>query len=66
MRHATTNKKSIAQSVLVGIALLVCTNAYSQVSIYNKWVIVLLIAAILQLYTTHRIGSELEREAKKL
>ncbi len=34
--------------------------------IYNKWVIVLLIAAILQLYTTHRIGSELEREAKKL
>ena len=34
--------------------------------VYNKWVIVLLIAAILQLYTTHRIGSELEREAKKL
>ena len=39
MRHATTNKKSIAQSVLVGIALLVCTNAYSQVSIHKKWVI---------------------------
>ena len=34
--------------------------------VYNKWVIVLLIAAVLQLYTTHRIGSELEREAKKL
>ena len=34
--------------------------------IYNKWVVTLLIAAILQLYTTHRIGSELEREAKKL
>lgn len=34
--------------------------------IYNKWVITLLIAAILQLYTTHRIGHELEKEAKKL
>lgn len=34
--------------------------------IYNKWVVTLLIAAILQLYTTHRIGSELGREAKKL
>lgn len=34
--------------------------------VYNKWVIVLLIAAILQLYSTHRISSELEREAKKL
>mgnify|MGYP006916039495 CR=1 FL=1 len=27
--------------------------------IYNKWVVVLLIAAVLQLYSTHRIGSEL-------
>jgi hypothetical protein len=34
--------------------------------IYNKWVVTLLIAAILQLYTTHRIGQELDREAKKL
>ena len=34
--------------------------------IYNKWVIILLIAAILQLYSTHRIGNELEKEAKKL
>ena len=33
--------------------------------IYNKWVIVLLIAALLQLYSMHRIGSELEKEAKK-
>ena len=30
--------------------------------IYNKWVITLLIAAILQLYSTHRIGSELAKE----
>ena len=34
--------------------------------VYNKWVVTLLIAAVLQLYTTHRIGHELEREAKKL
>ena len=31
--------------------------------VYNKWVVVLLIAAILQLYTTHRIGHELEKDA---
>ena len=30
--------------------------------VYNKWVIVLLIAALLQLYSMHRIGSELERQ----
>jgi len=34
--------------------------------VYNKWVVTLLIAAILQLYTTHRIAHELEKEAKKL
>ena len=31
--------------------------------IYNKWVITLLIAAILQLYSTHRIDRELAKEA---
>ena len=31
--------------------------------VYNKWVVVLLIAAILQLYAIHRIGHELEKEA---
>ena len=30
--------------------------------VYNKWVVTLLIAAILQLYTSHRIGHELEKE----
>ena len=34
--------------------------------VYNKWVVTLLLAAILQLYTTHRISHELEREAKKV
>lgn len=31
--------------------------------VHNNWIITLLIAAILQLYSTHRIGSELEKEA---
>lgn len=34
--------------------------------VHNNWVVTLLIAAILQLYTSHRIGQELEKEAKKL
>ena len=34
--------------------------------IHNNWVVLLLIAAILELYTTHRISSELDKEAKKL
>lgn len=33
--------------------------------VHNNWVVTLLIAAILQLYTTYRISSELEKEAKK-
>lgn len=31
----------------------------------NNWVVLLLLAAILQLYTTYRIDHELEKEAKK-
>ena len=31
----------------------------------NNWVVVLLVAAVLQLYTSFRITSELEKEAKK-
>lgn len=34
--------------------------------IHNNWVVVLLVAAIIQLYATHRISNELEKEAKKL
>lgn len=34
--------------------------------VYNKWVMTLLIAAVLQLYSTHRVSHELEKEAKKL
>lgn len=32
----------------------------------NNWVVILLVAAVLQLYTTYRISNELEKEAKKL
>ena len=28
----------------------------------NNWIVVLLVAAILQLYTSHRIANELEKE----
>lgn len=38
---------------------------YTQYIVHNNWVIVLFIAAILELYTTHRISSELNKEAKK-
>lgn len=31
-------------------------------TVYNKWVVLLLIAAILEMYTMHRIGHELSKE----
>ena len=33
--------------------------------IHNNWVVVLLVAAVLQLYAGHRIANEIEKEAKK-
>lgn len=33
--------------------------------VHNNWVVALLVAAVLQLYSTHRIGRELEKEGKK-
>ena len=39
-------------------------NAYI-IYIMGKWVVLLLVAAILEVYTTHRISNELEKEAKK-
>lgn len=32
--------------------------------IYNKWVLMLLVAAILEMYTMHRISSELKKEVE--
>jgi len=32
--------------------------------VHNNWVVVLLIAAVLQLYTSHRIANELEKDTK--
>lgn len=34
--------------------------------VHNNWIITLLIAAVMQLYTTFRIGAELEKETKKM
>lgn len=34
--------------------------------VHNNWVVILLCAAIIELYTTHRISHELDKEAKKL
>lgn len=33
--------------------------------VYNKWVLALLVAAILEMYTMHRIGAELRKEQKR-
>ena len=33
--------------------------------VYNKWIILLAIAVMLELYTTHRISSEIARQEKK-
>lgn len=43
------------------------TDGYGRYLIYihNNWVVLLLVAAMLELYTTHRIAHELEKEAKK-
>lgn len=32
--------------------------------VHNNWVVVLLVAAVLQLYTSHRITNELEKDTK--
>ena len=32
--------------------------------VHNNWVVVLLVAAVLQLYTSHRISNELEKDTK--
>lgn len=39
--------------------------AYYVNYVHNNWVVALLVAAILQLYSTHRISHELDKEAKK-
>ena len=32
--------------------------------VHNNWIVVLLVAAVLQLYASHRIANELEKHAK--
>ena len=54
-------------------ALLMFANKYNFLGIdyllyikyvHNNWIVVLLVAAILQLYASHRIANEMEKEAK--
>lgn len=33
--------------------------------VHNNWIVLVLLAAVLQLYTTHRIAHELEKEAQE-
>ena len=41
------------------------TGLYNYITyIQNKWVVLLLIAALLQMYTTHRLDAELKKEQK--
>ena len=39
-------------------------NAYLNY-VHNNWVVVLLVAALMEMYTTHRLANELDKEAKK-
>ena len=39
---------------------------YAQYVAHNNWVLALFVAAVLELYTMHRISNELSKEAKKL
>lgn len=43
-------------------------NGYYQYVTYvhNNWVVTLLVAAMIEIYATHRISNELDKEAKKL
>lgn len=43
-------------------------NGYYQYVTYvhNNWVVTLLVAAMVEIYATHRISNELDKEAKKL
>lgn len=42
--------------------LLATQEAYLS-TVYNKWVVVLLVAAVLEIYTMHRMNSELKKSA---
>ena len=39
---------------------------YAKYVVHNNWVLPLFVAALLELYTMHRISNELGKEAKKL
>lgn len=53
--------------LLLPLFLQFIENGYYQylTYIHNNWVVLLLVAAMIEIYTTHRISSELDKEAKK-
>lgn len=55
--------------LMVDSAYMFLRDAFSDVMtyfnlVYNKWVLLLLVAAILEMYSMHRIGAELGKEEK--
>ena len=53
----------IADVLFILSGILMIDSHYIQY-VYNKWIMTLLIAAILEIYTVHRLSSELEKEKK--
>ncbi|BCS84635.1 MULTISPECIES: hypothetical protein [Prevotella] len=70
------NIMNLADMVFIFSGILMVDNVYGFIRpafsnsldyfsyIYNKWVVLLLIAAILEIYTTHRIEWEIKKEKK--
>lgn len=57
-----------AYHFLLPLFLKYLENGYYQYVTYvhNNWVVTLLVAAMIEIYATHRISNELDKEAKKL
>jgi len=73
--HRLKSIQIIADILFIIAGLLMLQDVYALIPIpweiyvqyvHNNWVVVLLIAAIIQLYTTHRIQNEIEKEQKKI
>jgi hypothetical protein len=57
--------RRLRRMMLLSDVLFLVSAVLMFVSNHRDWVVSLLVAALLQLYSIHRIGSELEKEAKK-
>ena len=60
-----TAVRRLRKIMSVGDALFILSAALLYVNyIHNNWVVLLLVAAILEIYTTHRISNELKKEGQ--